>query len=381
MIQRQADKVAICIMTIIIVLAGCAASGDKKVELPESVSIESIELQFMDDSGTSSGAVSIDNEEKDAIIELIQTTCKYRSESVYDNPQETPYISVNIHAKTEEENRVLYVYKKGNGYYVEQPYIGIWTTDEELYNRINSHAEGRKAGFTTEDITDNNISEVSSIMENAGLSNADVFKKWVGESTAGRSEESGANGFTDADCRMTVMLLAGESIGYESVDDNYDGTYLMFDTDAIENNEAYRVLLDKEKLFTTMFGEVPYSKDGFADALPENWRKHGIVFNNDKCSIISIVFKSLEKEEAFVGHTGILIDTRDIEGAEANYLFIEKLAFGEPFKVTKLNDKEELIPLFSQRADYTVEKDEPAPMVYENDKILGELKRPKEAGD
>ena len=180
---------------------------------------------------------------------------------------------------------------------------------------------------------------------------------------------------------MTVMLLAGESIGYESVDDNYDGTYLMFDTDEIENNEAYRVLLDKEKLFTTMFGEVPYSKDGFADALPENWRKHGIVFNNDKCSIISIVFKSLEKEEAFVGHTGILIDTRDIEGAEANYLFIEKLAFGEPFKVTKLNDKEELIPLFSQRADYTVEKDEPAPMVYENDKILGELKRPKEAGD
>ena len=76
-----------------------------------------------------------------------------------------------------------------------------------------------------------------------------------------------------------------------------------------------------------------------------------------------------------------MIDTRDIEGAEANYLFIEKLAFGEPFKVTKLNDKEELIPLFSQRADYTVEKDEPAPMVYENDKILGELKRPKEAGD
>ena len=243
MIQRQADKVAICIMTIIIVLVGCAASGDKKVELPESVSIESIELQFMDDSGTSSGAVSIDNEEKNAIIELIQTTCKYRSESVYDNPQETPYISVNIHAKTEEENRVLYVYKKGNGYYVEQPYIGIWTTDEELYNRINSHAEGRKAGFTTEDITDNNISEVSSIMENAGLSNADVFKKWVGESTAGNSEESGANGFTDADCRMTVMLLAGESIGYESVDDNYDGTYLMFDTDAIENNEAFGMLL------------------------------------------------------------------------------------------------------------------------------------------
>lgn len=376
MIKRQANKVAICIVTIIIVLAGCAASGDRKVELPESVSIESIDLQFMDDAGTSSGAVRIDNEEKDAIIELIQTTCKYQSESVYDNPQEASYISVNIHTKTEEESRALYVYKKGNGYYVEQPYIGIWTTNEELYNIINSHAERRKAGFTTEDIMDNNISEVGNIMENAGLSNVDVFKKWVGESSAGSSEESGANGFTDADCRMTVMLIAGDFISYESVNDNYDGTYLMFDIDAIENNEAYRVLLDKEKLFITMFGEVPYSKDGFADALPENWKQHGIVFNNDRCSVISIVFKTLEKEEAFVGHTGILIDTRDIEGADADYLFIEKLAFGDPFKATKLNNKEDLITLFSERADYTVEKDEPVPMVYENDKILGELKRP-----
>ena len=381
MIQRQTDKIAICIVTIIILLAGCAASGDKKVELPEPVSIESIDLQFVDDSGTSSGTVSIDNEEKDAVIELLQTTCKYRSESVYDNPQEASYISVNIHAKSDEENTTLYVYKKGNGYYVEQPYVGIWTTNEELYNMINSHAEGKKAGFTTEDLTDSNISEVSSIMENAGLYNIEEFKKWVNESAAGSSEESGTNGFTDADCRMTVMLLAGESMGYESVNDNYDGTYLMFDTDAIENNEAYSILLDKEKLFTTMFGEVQYSQDGFADALPENWKKHGIVFNNDRCSIISIVFKTLEKEEIFVGHTGILIDTRDVEETDAKYLFIEKLAFGDPFKVTKLNDKVDLISLFSERADYTVEKDEPAPVVYENDKILGELKRPKATED
>mgnify|MGYP003303532425 CR=1 FL=1 len=54
-------------------------------------------------------------------------------------------------------------------------------------------------------------------MENAGLYNIEEFKKWVNESAAGSSEESGTNGFTDADCRMTVMLLAGEAIDYESV--------------------------------------------------------------------------------------------------------------------------------------------------------------------
>lgn len=373
MIKKQANKVIICIVAFLLFLAGCTASGDKKVELPDSASIESIDLKFTDDAGTSSGPVSIDDEEKQTIMELIQTTCKYQGESVYDNPQEVAYISVGIHAKTEEESQTIYVYKKGADYYVEQPYTGIWTTTEELYNMIDSYAEREKTGFTTQDLTDSNISEVSGIMEKAGLSNIDVFKSWVSKSAAGSSEESDSNGFTDADCRMTVMLLAGDSMGYESVNDNYEGTYLMFDIDAIENNEAYRILLDKEKLFTTMFGEVPYSKDGFADALTDNWKKHGIVFNNDRCSIISIAFKALDKKEMFVGHTGILIDTREIEGADVNYLFIEKLAFGEPFKVTKLNDKADLISIFSARPDYTVEKDEPSPVVYENDKTLGKL--------
>lgn len=376
MIKRKANIFIICIVTIIVALAGCTSSGDKAVDLPEPGNIESMDLQFWDDACTLSGAVSLGDEEKDAIVELIQTTCKYRGESVYDNPQEVSYIVVNIHAKTDEENQTLYVYKRDDSYYVEQPYTGIWTTNEELYNMINSRAEGKQAGSATQDLTDNNISEISGIMEQAGLSNIDVFKKWVSESAAGSSEESDTNGFTDADCRMTVMLLAGGSIDYESTNDNYDGTYLMFDIDAIENNETYRILLDKEKLFTTMFGEVPYSKDGFADALPDNWKKHGIVFNNDRCSIISIAFKALDENEMFVGHTGVLIDTREIEGADANYLFIEKLAFGEPFKVTKLNDKEDLISIFSARADYNVEKDEPAPLVYENDKLLGELNSP-----
>ncbi len=373
MIKKQANIVIICMVTVLFLLAGCTASGDKEIELPETAGIESIDLMFTDDSGACSGPVSIDDEEKQTIMELIQTTCRYQGESVYDNPQEVPYISVGIHAKTDEESQTLYVYKKGADYYVEQPYTGIWKTTEELYNRIDSYAEGEKTGFTTQDLTDSNISEVSSIMEKAGLSNIDVFKSWVSESAAAGSEESDSDGFTDADCRMTVMLLAGDSMSCESVNDNYEGTYLMFDIDAIENNEAYRILLDKEKLFTTMFGEVPYSKDGFADALMDNWKKHGIVFNNDRCSIVSIAFKALDKKEMFVGHTGILIDTREIEGAEANYLFIEKLAFGEPFKVTELNDKADLIAFFSARPDYTVEEDEPSPVVYENDRMLGKL--------
>jgi hypothetical protein len=226
------------------------------------------------------------------------------------------------------------------------------------------------------DITKENISQVCEILNEAGLSNVDVFEKWVKESASGASEKaSEVSGFNDADCRMTVMLLAGDQIKFDSVEEDYGGTYLMFDVDAIENNDEYSVLKDKKQLFTTMFGEMAISKNGFAETLHENWSKHGINVESDKCSVISILFKAYEEEAAFVGHTGILIDCRNIESVDNNYLFVEKIAFGDPFKITLFNDENDLIEMLSERPDYTSEEGDPAPVVYKNGEIIGELKR------
>ena len=226
------------------------------------------------------------------------------------------------------------------------------------------------------DITKENISQVCEILNEAGLSNVDVFEKWVKESASGASEKaSEVSGFNDADCRMTVMLLAGDQIKFDSVEEDYGGTYLMFDVDAIDNNDEYSVLKDKKQLFTTMFGEMAISKNGFAETLPENWSKHGINVESDKCSVISILFKAYEEEAAFVGHTGILIDCRNIESVDSNYLFVEKIAFGDPFKITLFKDENDLIEMLSERPDYTSEEGDPAPVVYKNGEIIGELKR------
>ena len=208
------------------------------------------------------------------------------------------------------------------------------------------------------DITKENISQVCEILNEAGLSNVDVFEKWVKESASGASEKaSEMSGFTDADCRMTVMLLVGELIKYDSVEEDYNGTYLMFDMDAIENKDEYSILKEKKQLFTTMFGEMAISKNGFAETLPENWSKHGINVESDKCSVISILFKAYEEEAAFVG------------------LFVEKIAFGDPFKITLFNDENDLIEMLSERPDYTSEEGDPAPVVYKNGERIGELKR------
>ena len=228
-------------------------------------------------------------------------------------------------------------------------------------------SSGKGKPLESGDITKENVSQVCEILNEAGLSNVDVFEKWVKDSASGASEKaSEMSGFTDADCRMTVMLLAGELIKYDSVEEDYNGTYLMFDMDAIENKDEYSILKEKKQLFTTMFGEMAISKNGFAETLPENWSKHGINVE---------LFKAYEEEAAFVGHTGILIDCRNIESVDSNYLFVEKIAFGDPFKITLFKDENDLIEMLSERPDYTSEEGDPAPVVYKNGERIGELKR------
>ena len=217
------------------------------------------------------------------------------------------------------------------------------------------------------DITEKNLSSVCVVLEEHGLHNVSTFERWVKDTNSGTEQKDSA-GFSDADCRMTVMLLAGDDIKSESVEKSYDGTYLMFDIDAISNNEEYSILKPKESLFTTLFGEMPIS-GSFEDAFPDNLKKYGITFTGKKYSVISLVFKAYEEEEAFVGHAGILVPYK------SGYLFIEKIAFSEPYRVTVVKDEADLISTLSKRPDYTVEEGEPSPLVYKDDALIGSLDR------
>lgn len=237
-------------------------------------------------------------------------------------------------------------------------------------------SSGKAQLLESGEITKDNVTQVCKVLKDAGLSNVEVFEKWVKDSASSASgNNSGTSGFSDADCRMTVMLLAGDLIKYDSVEEEYNGTYLMFDVDAIENNEEYSVLKEKKPLFTTLFGEMQISKNGFAETFSENWSKYGISVENDKCFIISILFKTYEEDNAFVGHTGILVDCRDIKSIDSNYVFVEKIAFGDPFRITLVKDEAELLEMLSERSDYTTEEGDPLPVVCKNGEVIGELKR------
>lgn len=55
----------------------------------------------------------------------------------------------------------------------------------------------------------------------------------------------------------------------------------------------------------------------------------------------------------FVGHTGILIKDRD------DYLFVEKIAFEQPYQATKVKTVDELLNILSLRPEYFGEEEKP----------------------
>ena len=142
--KRRVFIIIVCAAILSLMLAGCASARDKKVDLPEAASIESIQLKFCDDSCTVTDIVVIKDDNKNVITALIKSSCGKWSESVNDNPQEVPYVVINIHTENQEEDRTVFVYERNKHYYVEQPYAGVWTSTEELYDMVYNFADSEK---------------------------------------------------------------------------------------------------------------------------------------------------------------------------------------------------------------------------------------------
>ena len=224
------------------------------------------------------------------------------------------------------------------------------------------------------DITNDNLPAVCDVLEKSGFKNVETFEKWVKTYNSVADQIKGQEGFADADCRMLAMLLMDDELEFRTVLDKYRGDILMFDLDVIENSKTYGVLKSKEKKLFTLFGEMPISIKGhFQKAYPENLAKHGVVFGGQNYQLISVLYRTDNKEDAFVGHTGLLIDCSEIPEVDSSYIFLEKVAFTEPYRVTQINSDSDIITMLAERPELKAAKGEPAPRVYKNDQFIGDL--------
>ena len=236
--------------------------------------------------------------------------------------------------------------------------------------------------------------EVCDDLNAAGLSNVVTFNDWVldyagsvgdGAGLSDKWMQPGANtpdlaacadgwekhhDFSDADCRMTAMLLLDGIITSEKTDSDYKGTYLMFDIDAIENADRYEVIRKNLDMFTTLFGDrTPGEKEDPSEVFGNMWSEYGFSISNKMVSLVSIVVYDPDFNQTFTGHTGVLVKL-----ADDIYLFVEKLAFEQPYQAILVSDTNQLFSLLAGRNEYYGGEGDPGPYVYLNGDYLGELK-------
>ena len=96
-------------------------------------------------------------------------------------------------------------------------------------------------------------------------------------------------------------------------------------------------------------------------------KDYGFNIDSDRISLLSIVISDPDSDVVFVGHTGILIKYSDY------YLFVEKIAFEQPYQATKVNNMDELLSILSLRPEYFGEEKEAGPFVYNNGDYVGTL--------
>ena len=240
----------------------------------------------------------------------------------------------------------------------------------------------------------NTITEVCEELSRAGASHVDTFQEWAADfaDSAGKSAEledvwsnpekmkadigkcmdgwEQNHDYSDADCRMTAFLLLDGILHAESTEDNYEGTYLMFDTEAIDNADRYEIIKENKDMFTTLYGEKSVTDDKHPETtFSDSWKQYGFQIDSDRISLFSIVIYDQYSDVIFVGHTGILIKYNDY------YLFVEKIAFEQPYQATKVHTMDELLNILSLRPEYFGEEGEAGPYVYNNGEYIGTLQK------
>ena len=103
-------------------------------------------------------------------------------------------------------------------------------------------------------------------------------------------------------------------------------------------------------------------------ALQEGWAARGIAFADSRASMISVVFHdkfSDEDNTLFIGHVGVLLPAED-----GSLYFIEKVAFQEPYRLVKLQNRTELSDYLMEKYDTSWGQDTTHPFIMENDTLM-----------
>ena len=184
--------------------------------------------------------------------------------------------------------------------------------------------------------------------------------------------------FQGYNCRLTSFTLLRDLISFptdKKFASKEEDEVLFIDRESLHNTPKKFFTSEEENNFFTLFTEVPTTNTKDVNThlrvMQEAWKERGINFRykNDptKASLISAVFHSQitpEENTLFVGHVGVLVPF------DGKLLFIEKLAFQEPYQVIKLENRTQLSDYLMNRYDVEWEQPNAIPFIMENDVLM-----------
>ena len=121
----------------------------------------------------------------------------------------------------------------------------------------------------------------------------------------------------------------------------------MFDTEAIDKAARLKIIKQQINMVNTLYGEKHVIDEKHPETtFSDNWKHYGFQIDSDRISILSIAIYDPDTDAIFIGHTGLLIKYSDY------FLFVEKIAFEQPYQATKVQTIDELLDILSLRPEY-----------------------------
>ncbi len=172
-------------------------------------------------------------------------------------------------------------------------------------------------------------------------------------------------------CRLTVYTLMQDLVQIEQPRDLVSDEYELDWWEIVENEENFKE--DSIHFYKPFFSAVASegNRRDYPEAIRKSMRERQMDFPSDKASVISVYFEVPEGEGGasgyyvFVGHTGVLIERED-----GSLLFIEKIAFQEPYQAIKFENRTQLNDYLMNRYDVEYGQKTVRPFIMENNHLL-----------
>ena len=189
-----------------------------------------------------------------------------------------------------------------------------------------------------------------------------------------QDEWTAKNGtFPGYNCRITAMNLFGDFLSVSADSQINAGEDVLFaDEEALKTDPdalGGSSLADFRALYSSMKAEDTTEIKRHVQTVQEEWASRGVAFReNERIRLITVFFHDKPTEEEsllFVGHVGVLLTAED-----GTLYFVEKVAFQEPYRLVKIQNRTELSDYLMEKYDTAWGQDTTRSFIMENDELM-----------